>query len=87
MACQGSEVLFHTTDQLFVLVLLLEDGPSKQRLPRWVVEAITHTYESTGHAVPSPIHCHYMRALATSGGRSLAAGSPGAKEIERWLLM
>ncbi|KAL2087997.1 hypothetical protein ACEWY4_016825 [Coilia grayii] len=56
------------TDALF----LCHTGPrrglalSKQRLPKWVVEAILHAYRHSGSTVPRCVRAHSTRSVAAS---------------------
>jgi len=50
----------------FAMVALKEIGPSKQRLPHWVVDTISHAYEASGRPLPSGLRCHSTRSISTS---------------------
>ncbi len=59
---------FRQSDQLFLCFGGLKRGQplSKQRLSHWVVEAITHSYKSSGCPLPLGVRCHSTRSISTS---------------------
>ena len=66
--------LWRSSDQLFVCYGPPSRGKpvSKQRMSKWVVEAISLAYESAGHPSPLPVRSHSTRGMAAS--QALLAG-------------
>ncbi len=60
--------LWHKNEQLFVCFGPTNNGSpaSKQRMSKWVVEAISLAYESAGQPYPMGVRSHSTRSMAVS---------------------
>ena len=52
---------------------------SKQRLPHWVVDTISHAFGASGRPLPSGLRCHSTRSISTSwmGSGDINPKKPG----------